>query len=490
MESSPVSYGTFEAVTLQHGSLSSNFKLARDLLKNRTAQARAAMLWIIISACFVLAFPTILSAMSGYSANIGSFVEVDDGTMVPYSNFTLVRYIVHDAHRIDDSLGKDYMVTTGGNGNGGGIVHLEDYQYSDYCTDFAYPHQGDNATDMDWSDTDHHPICKFYWHVSEYAYNYGFLGLNQTKSIFNNSGKLVNLTEPSLNITAFFWKQDWIVGGSSDGSDWWDWPFGYYWISEDQDKPFHNFTDPLFTNDQYVYELEELNLRGRCQQANTSYRWGFSFLILFWFVILSLVWSVGMYVLWLDAYFHSRFDRAGRSMGLQRAILDLAYCMQKDVDEEGREMLSNPKLQRKIRRDLKGGRITYEMLEEKLLPVSRATASRMWWRETNKKDWLNQFLKRKGWTFAFFVGSLGFLSASIAGAHTPLITAVFLAYGSGTVLFMNERHKSRWLIFLACAVLAIVFAPIGPYVYMDKDHYAVVWLRTKAFAALPWWYKE
>jgi len=57
MESSPVSYGTFEAITLQHGSLSANLKLARDLLKNKTAQARAAVVWMILSGAFCPGFP-------------------------------------------------------------------------------------------------------------------------------------------------------------------------------------------------------------------------------------------------------------------------------------------------------------------------------------------------------------------------------------------------------------------------------------------------
>ena len=75
MESSPVYYGTFEAVTLQSGSLTANLKLARDLPKNHTMRAKIVIVWMVISATFVLAFPTLVSAMSGHSANILSFVE-------------------------------------------------------------------------------------------------------------------------------------------------------------------------------------------------------------------------------------------------------------------------------------------------------------------------------------------------------------------------------------------------------------------------------
>ena len=60
--------------------------------------------------------------MSGYSVNIGSFVEVDNGNMVVYKNFTLVRYVVHDAYRIEEALGKNYQVTTEGNAYGNGEI--------------------------------------------------------------------------------------------------------------------------------------------------------------------------------------------------------------------------------------------------------------------------------------------------------------------------------------------------------------------------------
>ena len=492
MESSPVSYGTFEAVTLQSGSLTANLKLARDLLKNKTAQARSTVSWMIISALFVLAFPTISSAMTSYSVDIDPFVEADNGNMVAYQSFTLVRYVIHDAHRIDEALGKDYQVTTGDEVYWKPISMLQYYD-SDYCLSYTAPDSYANGT-YDWSYTVRNSMCDFYWHVSEYAYRYGFLGLSQADTTFNYSGNLVNLTRPSLNITAIFWKEDWITDEFSNGTDWWQYPFGYYWEAPTGIRPFHNFSEPIFTNGQYTYDLQELNNRGRCQQDGVTYKWGFSFLVLFAFVIMFLVWCFGMYVLWLDAFLHSRFDRVGRSMGLQRAILDLAYCMQRDLDETGRDMVSNQELQTRIRRDLKGGCITYEMLDPKLLPLSRAAELRVrtaGWRqrarETDKKEWLKEWLKKKRFSLAVFVLSLGFLAAALAGTHAPLITAIFSTCASGTVLMISNAHKSRWLICLLCIVLAIVFAPIGPYVYLDKHHYAVVWLRQDAYNTLEWW---
>jgi hypothetical protein len=109
MEHAPVSYGTFEAITLQSGSLVALIKLGRDYLLNNGLRAKLAILWTIISSAFVLAFPTLTSAMSGYSANEEAFVNVDN-TLIPFSNFTLVRYAIHDGWRV--GLSGNYLVTT------------------------------------------------------------------------------------------------------------------------------------------------------------------------------------------------------------------------------------------------------------------------------------------------------------------------------------------------------------------------------------------
>ncbi len=496
-----MSYGTFEAVTLQNGSLTACLKLSRDLLKNKTAQARVTVVWMIISAVFVLAFPTIISAMTGYSVNIQSFVQVDNGNLVQYSKFTLIRYIVHDADRIHESLGKDFQVTTGGNVDGTReITQLREYEYSDLCTAEYYPRGGDNFT-VDWSYTEGQPMCDFYWRVSEYAYHHGFFADDKVETTFNYSGQPVNLNKPSLSITAYFWQEDWIMDEDSNHTDWYNYPFGYYWKSPAGDQPFHTFSDPEFTNGQYTYNLEQLNSNGRCQQADTSYKWGFSFLVLFSFIVMFLVWCAGMYALWLDAFLHSRFDRVGRSMGLQRAILDLAYCMHKDVDETGRDMLSNGELQSRIRRDLKGGRITYDMLDPKLLPISRWAESRFYliaWRRrvaergskfraTDKKQWLKK--RNKFWA-AVFIGSLGFLAATLAGAHTPLFSSILLVVGCVIILCMSNKRKCRWLVFLIFGSLAAAIGPIGPFVYLDKRHYALVWLQHDPYYALSWWYNH
>ncbi|KIW12230.1 hypothetical protein PV08_09506 [Exophiala spinifera] len=522
MESSPVTYGTFEAVTLQSGSLVSLLKLTRDFATNRTLQARFAMVWMIISGIFVLSFQTLISAMAGYTANIDAYVQLPSGSMEPYSSFSTVRYIIHDAHRINGSLTKDFMVRTS-RSDWGDTVHLG-YGDADACELSWYPRETTNSTDNstvpDWQDAaDPWGLCDFYWHVSEYGFKYGFLGMNNVSSEFNNSGKLVHLDPPTLNISAIFWNEEWL--DSMNETKWYYWPYGFNWRTPSGDYPFHNTsTSPIFSDGEYSYDLEELNLHGKCQQLDTSYKWGFSFLVLFIVILTFSVWCLGMYILWLDAWLNSRFDRAGRTMGLHRAVLDLATCINQDIDEDGRDTMSNKDLHDKIRKVLKGGQITYAMLDEKWLPISRGASLRLWWldkkrewpakreakrealrrlwpkttklwRETNKKDFLKHWVPAHKYTLPLFLCSLGFLSAALAGTHAPLLTAVVTLVGSSTALFLDQAPKGKWIIFLFCAALAAALIPAGPFVYLDQHHYTVLWgINRDPYYAISWWYNH
>ena len=172
MESSPVTYGTFEAITLQSGTLVSLLKLSRDFVTNRTLQARFSMVWMIISGIFVLSFQTLISAMAGYTANIDSYIQLPSGSMEPYSSFSTVRYIIHDAHRINDSLTRNFLVRTG-HSDYGDTVHLGS-GYADACQIEWYPQDisnYSNSTVLQWSDAaDPWGVCDFYWVCVPYSY--------------------------------------------------------------------------------------------------------------------------------------------------------------------------------------------------------------------------------------------------------------------------------------------------------------------------------
>lgn len=483
MESTSVSFGTYEAIALQSGSITACLKLARDLFKNPTIRARFMIFWIILSALFVLLFPTMAGAMSGYAANINAYVVTDDGSLVQYSKFTLIRYIIHDADRLGDDFEKDHKVVSG---NRETTEIVDFHNNADGCLDYYYPTNSSGGPELDWSFAHTVPACAFYWHVSEYAFKYGLLGTNQTKSTFNNSGKTIDLPSPSLNISAIFWDEYWI--DPNVNLKWWYYPYGYYWKADNGDQPFGRKQEPLLTNGDFTYTLARINELGQCQQSNTSYKWGFSFLILFSVLLILVVWCVGMYALWLDAFLNSRVDNAGRHIGLQRAVLDLAVVMNNDIGDEVPEMASNNQLNDKVRKDLNGGRITYQTLDREKLPPSRWNAAFSKRPGRTKKETFLIWAKADWPWLTFFLLSAMSLVVAVSGGHAPVLTFIFFSYGSGTGLYVGPTHKGRWLVFLICLVIGIALGPIGPFAYADKHHYTLIWLSTNPFYAINWWY--
>lgn len=70
----------------------------------------------IFTAVFILLFPTLGSAMTGYTPNNDAFVKAYDGTLIPIDSFELIGYVIHDAWRIN--LTGDYALTFPAEGPG------------------------------------------------------------------------------------------------------------------------------------------------------------------------------------------------------------------------------------------------------------------------------------------------------------------------------------------------------------------------------------
>jgi hypothetical protein len=100
METEPVSYGTFESMAFTSPTFVSPFILIRDFATNKGLRARVAVAWTIIASFYVLAFPSLNDTMSGYSTNMEAFLLDDSGILVPWSNYSKVRFTINDGERI------------------------------------------------------------------------------------------------------------------------------------------------------------------------------------------------------------------------------------------------------------------------------------------------------------------------------------------------------------------------------------------------------
>jgi hypothetical protein len=95
-----VPVGTFEAITLQDSTFVALCKQICNFLSIRSWQDKLRLLWIIFSTLFIVIFPTLVGAMTGYAPATNPFVEGNDGELIPLASFLEVKYIVHDAERI------------------------------------------------------------------------------------------------------------------------------------------------------------------------------------------------------------------------------------------------------------------------------------------------------------------------------------------------------------------------------------------------------
>ena len=129
MERSPVSFDTFEAVALQDSSVRAFVGLIKDYFTNRGTRTKLAASWMILAMSYVLMFPTLMSAMTGYSgmswhcrtlsklkvtnvllalATSNPYIRAPDGSQVEWSSFRLVNYIIYDGWRV--GLTGSYLV--------------------------------------------------------------------------------------------------------------------------------------------------------------------------------------------------------------------------------------------------------------------------------------------------------------------------------------------------------------------------------------------
>ncbi|KAK6220077.1 hypothetical protein QIS74_05579 [Colletotrichum tabaci] len=302
MQVKPVTYDTFYAIFLQdQPGIYSTLHLIRDFTRSGGLQSRVTMVVMIFVAIFVLLFPTLGGAMSGYSANNDAYVKGYEGTLIPLDEFTIVGYIIHDAWRIN--MTGDLLLT--------------------------YP-------------------------LLTNAQKYGFYGLEDKESTWMGQ----TLPAPTLNISA-----SWLP--RSDFTFGWNWtdprtgqrPFAsfsraaYAAGNETYGMEYlkangscQPMSDPDFSAD----------------SARESYEWGFSFLQLYILVVLLLVWTLCIASVWLKARMTMRMRRRHDVPRGYKGVLELAGAIRKELQECNPDDLSHDQLHEEIKKRLRGGRIELE----------------------------------------------------------------------------------------------------------------------------------
>src|SRR5271156_5677051 len=278
---------------------------------------------------------------------------------------------------------------------------------------------------------------------------YGFFGHNDTNSTFNNGDRTFQLSAPSLNISAFSADYSCIWGPGSPfyqatcffGAGWQD-PRSHEYPFEGPDNVAFTFSN---SNDKYDINYTQAN--GACQQLST-YQWGFSFLLLFCFMLFTAVWALGTFVLWRDAHLNSRFDRASRDMGTLRAVLDYAATIKKDLGTAAADDVGDRKLKAQIESDRKRYVIGYESLGQVDLPLSRSAEIKIWWQAFNVRAWA----KQEKWLLTSWLFSL-VLIIVMGRSVFILLPSLCLMYGATMTILAGRSQRSRRAIFFSFILL-------------------------------------
>jgi len=291
---------------------------------------------------------------------------------------------------------------------------------------------------------------------------YGFYGLNQTESSFEDANDdSFNLSAPTLNISAYYIAPDpaYDVGGPLFGTDWVDPRTGK--------APFNISSNAAYTtltsNETLI--LGDSSTRGKCQ-PDVTYKWGFSFVLLFIFLVLLMIWTTGTFILWLKARLSMRHDTDWEVVGEYKAIIELATAMNNDFGKHGDNpgTLRERQIRSKIKHDLNGGSIMYHS------PL----------REINFRfrDGLKRWFKRnKWWLLAFFISAGCAIVAAAAvladqeephnadqvnpiGGTAFSMFCIFLCSGVLTARMVGRTKRSRGLILASFTLIGVIVASI------------------------------
>ena len=110
MDHEPVTYRLFRTIFIENdASLLSTCRVLKSFLWQRRLRSTVAMVFMTSTMIFILVFPTLISAMSGYDSNVSSRLLDDENNLIPFANYSRVIYAIHDGWRIGKD--GDYWIT-------------------------------------------------------------------------------------------------------------------------------------------------------------------------------------------------------------------------------------------------------------------------------------------------------------------------------------------------------------------------------------------
>ncbi|KAI1460424.1 hypothetical protein F4805DRAFT_392504 [Annulohypoxylon moriforme] len=322
MEFAPVTYTVFFTVFLQsEPTFYSTLNIARAFVSHRGLRSKIAMSFMIWSMLFLMAWPTIAGAMTGYTTVREALILDYKGHYIPFREFQPIAYIIHDGWRVN--LTGNYIVSLYGSG-AAAKEPIVNYSHNSFCGACLFGSPSDSGVD-----------CSLQEAVSNYVSTYGFFGVDYAPSYFRGT----EIPSPVLDISAFYIN-----------------PVGQFYGS----SQFGNLSNSAFVYSNQTYSFTYIMENGSCQPTVNGLKWGFSFIQIFLALLTLTVWTTGTSILWHEARSNLRLLRGTTVPRGWRPILILAENMTKEMRRAGLDAysLTDQELKDEVKNRLNGGSIS------------------------------------------------------------------------------------------------------------------------------------
>ncbi|KAL8870797.1 MAG: hypothetical protein Q9174_003241 [Haloplaca sp. 1 TL-2023] len=326
MEITPVSYDLYTSLVFSSTSLISTWQAAKAVSTTKGWRVKLYLIWSSLAMIYVLAFPTLVESATGYLQPSSAGFNTKNGTVVKSDS---------------DELLSCFNVTGGaflGLNNGSVITGPPVHDYDALL-------KGDFHVDPEYI-PDSVDRNSTFWTLLTY---------DPTNSTIYNA---TNSTDDPFDLALQDWRENRAnnySAGSYGGDEYWADGYGgdnARPYSGDFDRNFtmnvtidgemrivQNIYIPSLWDAEYCYgdtvlDYEDLRDNPFCL-SKPYFVWGFSSIVLYVILGLQMVWTIGMYCVWLDAHICSEFLRHGRNVrGSFRGAADLVEAMNETLGDE------------------------------------------------------------------------------------------------------------------------------------------------------------
>ncbi|VUC37057.1 unnamed protein product [Clonostachys rosea] len=323
----------------------STFRLARQFFLGRGLASAFKMWFLVIAALFVVAFPTLMSSLAGYTTANQAWVDLGENGLDSYSQAFPLAFIVHDGDRV--GLAKNQHVP-----------YDEEYKLKKRTA--ARGLVVGSTTFLPSIISGYRSIqepgsySNLIGNVTAYVLSYGLsnmadsaIGKGQNGTIWGKE----TLQGPPLNITGFYLPR--IIFRPNRSED--------LWASKGENDPL--FTDKTlmtFSLSNGVYNIATIQKNGTCQPVQNRYQWGFSFLQMFINVILLSLWTILMTLVWIKSHLTLKLNGFAAIYNTWKGLLEFTEVLGGQLKAAGIEYLTidDKQLEHEIEKLLQGGSVT------------------------------------------------------------------------------------------------------------------------------------